>query len=174
MNKSNIFLTGFMGAGKSTIGRRLAKRIGYHFIDLDELITAREGCSIPAIFSAHGEDYFRACEAAVLAEQAAAVRVVFATGGGIVGRAENRALMRRIGYVVYLRADWPTLEKRLARSKGRPLADPLRGRDAIRRLWQSRLLWYEEADLVVDTDQMRVNDVICQIMTRLGYEESQS
>ena len=174
MNKNNIFLTGFMGAGKSTIGRRLARRIGYHFIDLDELITAREGCPIPELFSLRGEDYFRTCEVAALAEQKSAVRVVFATGGGIVGRLENRNLMKQLGTVVYLRADWPTLAKRLAKSQGRPLADPQRGQDAIWRLWQSRLLWYEEADLVVDTDRMRVNDVVCQIMTRLGYEESQA
>jgi shikimate kinase len=172
MNKNNIFLTGFMGAGKSTIGRRLAHRIGYRFIDLDALITAREGCQIAEIFAAHGEAYFRDCEAVVLAEQRVTGQTVFATGGGIVGRAENRALMKQFGCVIYLRAAWPTLEQRLARSKGRPLADPQKGWDSVQQLWQSRLPWYEEADVVIDTDRLRVNDVVRQIITRLGYEES--
>lgn len=118
MNKRNIFLTGFMGAGKSTIGRRLARRLGYRFADLDELIAAREGRSIAEIFAAQGEAYFRDCEAAVLAEQTTADQVVFATGGGIVGRAENRAMMRQLGSVVYLRAAWSTLEQRLAKGRG--------------------------------------------------------
>ena len=172
MERSNIFLTGFMGAGKSTIGRRLANRIGYRFVDLDEVIAARAGCSIPEIFAMHGEAYFRDCETAVLAEQKAAEQVVFATGGGMVGRAENRTLMKQIGCVVYLRAAWPTLEQRLARGRGRPLADPQKGWDSVRQLWQSRLAWYEEADVVIDTDRLRVNEVVWQIISRLGCEES--
>jgi shikimate kinase len=120
----------------------LARRIGYRFIDLDELITAREGCQLPEIFTVHGEAYFRDCEAAVLAEQRVTGQAVFATGGGIVGRAENRALMKQLGYVVYLRAAWATLEQRLARGKGRPLADPQNGWERVRLLWQSRLPWY--------------------------------
>jgi shikimate kinase len=172
VNKRNIFLTGFMGAGKSTIGRRLAHRLGYSFSDLDDLIVAREGRPIPEIFAVHGEAYFRDCEAAVLADQRAAGQVVFATGGGIVGRVENRELMKQIGCVVYLRAAWPTLEQRLARGKGRPLADPQKGLDSVRQLWQERLLWYEEADVVIDTDRLRVNEVVGRIISMLGFKES--
>ena len=168
----NIFLTGFMGAGKSTVGRRLAQRLDYRFVDLDQLIVAREGRSIAEIFASQGEVYFRDCEAAVLAEQAETVRTVFATGGGIVGREENRVLMQQIGTVVYLRASWSTLERRLARSSGRPLADPQQGWEKIRQLWHCRLPWYEEADLVIDTDQLTVPEVVRAIIPRLGLKET--
>lgn len=166
----NIFLTGFMGAGKSTVGRKLARRLGYRFADLDQLIVAREGRSIPEIFAAQGEVYFRDCETAVLAEQGAAKDTVFATGGGIVARAENRFLMKQAGLVVYLRAGWQTLERRLSRGSGRPLADPTKGWESIRRLWESRLPWYEEADVIIDTDHERVDAVVRDIITRLESE----
>lgn len=168
--KNVIFLIGFMGAGKSTVGRCLARRLGYHFNDLDQLIVAREGRSIPDLFAMQGEQYFRDCEAAVLAEQAEMQRTVFATGGGIVGREENRALMKQSGRVVYLRAAWPTLERRLSMGSDRPLADPKKGWDAIRRLWESRLPWYEEAEVVIDTDQLEVDAVANEIISRLGIE----
>jgi shikimate kinase len=166
----NIYLTGFMGAGKSTVGRRLAKSIGYRFADLDQLIVAREGKPIPEIFASHGEAYFRDCETAVLADQVRAVDTVYATGGGIVARAENRALMKASGQVVYLRAGWTTLQQRLSRGSGRPLADPQKGWAPIRLLWESRLSWYEEADLVIDTDHLRHDAVVNAIVSRLGFE----
>lgn len=170
--RSNIFLTGFMGAGKSTVGRRLAQRLGYCFADLDQLIVAREGRPISEIFAAHGESYFRDCEAAVLNAQAGTEHTVFATGGGIVGRSGNRALMKQLGQVVYLRASWPTLEQRLARSSGRPLADPQQGWEKIRQLWQSRLPWYEEADLVIDSDHLTVPEVVRAIISHLELKDS--
>jgi shikimate kinase len=162
-----IFLTGFMGSGKSTVGRRLAQRLGFSFVDLDQLLVEREGRSIPEIFAAHGEAYFRDCESALLAEQAGSAKTVYATGGGIVGRQENLALMKRAGTVIYLRLAWPTLERRLSRASGRPLADPKRGVAAIRQLWQSRLPWYEEADLVIDADRLNVNGVVDAIVKKL-------
>lgn len=166
----NIFLTGFMGAGKSTVGRRLARYLGYSFADLDQQIVVREGCSIRETFAARGEEYFRNCESEVLAEQVSAERTVFATGGGIVGREENRILMKRSGRVVYLRAAWPTLERRLSHGNERPLADPQKGWEAIRKLWESRLPWYEEAEVIVDTDHLRIDAVVKEIISRLGLE----
>lgn len=165
-----IFLTGFMGAGKSTVGRRLAQRLGYRFDDLDQLIVEREGRSIPEIFAQQGEAYFRDCETAILAEQGKRRRTVLATGGGIVGREGNRALMKQHGRVVYLRAAWPTLEHRLSMGTGRPLADPQKGWDAIRTLWETRLPWYEEAEVVIDTDHLEVGAVVNEIISRLGIE----
>lgn len=167
----NIFLVGFMGSGKSTVGRRLAKSLGYVFADLDELLVEREGRSIPQIFAEHGEAWFRDCESAVLAEQVGRTATVFATGGGIVGRKENRALMKQLGTVVYLRVSWPTLQKRLSRSSGRPLADPDQGLESVRQLWESRLAWYEEADFVIDADRLSVNGVVREIVRRLDLEE---
>ncbi len=167
----NIILTGFMGAGKSSVGRRLAQRIDYRFVDLDQLIVDRERCSIPELFALHGEEYFRDCETAVLGEQLPAEHTVFAGGGGVVVRQENRKLIKQLGCVVYLQADWTTLERRLTHGSGRPLADPQHGWSAVRQLWQSRLPWYEEADLVIATDRKRVNDVVMEILARLTVKE---
>jgi shikimate kinase len=137
------------------------------------VIVEREGCSIQELFATRGEDYFRRCEAAALAEQADTEQTIFATGGGIVGRAENRERMKQVGRVVYLHASWPTLQKRIAKGSGRPLANRADGWDAVQRLWQSRLPWYEEADLVIDTDRLRVNEVVREIITRLGMAEAE-
>lgn len=166
----NIFLIGFMGAGKSTVGRRLAQLLGYRFTDLDQLIVTREEQSISSIFAARGESYFRDREAAALAELAQAKNAVIATGGGIVGRAENRVLMRKMGKVVYLRASWSTLEQRISEGSGRPLADPEKDICVVRSLWESRLMWYEEADLIVDTDDLPVDAVAKEIISCLGFE----
>lgn len=167
----NIFLTGFMGSGKSTVGKRLAQSLGYDFADLDQLLVERERRSIPELFAEHGEAWFRDCESTVLAEQAGRSATVFATGGGIVGREQNRVLMKQMGTVIYLRVSWPTLQKRLSRSSGRPLADPQHGLEPVRQLWQSRLPWYEEADLVIDGDRLSVNGVVREIVRRLELEE---
>ena len=170
--KKNIFLVGFMGCGKTTVGRKLAQRLGYGFVDLDQLLVEREGRSIPDVFAESGEQYFRDCESAVLAEQGDRDATVFATGGGIVGRAGNRQLMKSLGAVIYLRLSWATLERRLSKSSGRPLADPQSGMEPIRQLWQSRLPWYEEADLAVDADQLGVNGVVSSIMNMLNSQET--
>ena len=166
----NVFLTGFMGCGKSTVGKRLAQHLGYDFADLDQLLVERERRTIPEIFAEHGEAWFRDCESAVLAEQGGRTATVFATGGGIVGRERNRTLMKQSGTVIYLRVSWPTLQKRLSRSSGRPLADPNQGLEPVRQLWQSRLVWYEEADLVIDADRLSVNGVVREIVRRLDLE----
>jgi len=170
--KNNIFLVGFMGCGKTTIGRRLAQRLGYGFVDLDQLLVEREGRSIPEIFAESGELYFRDCESAVLAEQSDREATVFATGGGIVGRDANRQLMKNLGAVIYLRLTWATLERRLLKSSGRPLADPQSGMEPVRQLWQSRLPWYEEADLIVDADRLSVNGAVCSIVDILNSQEA--
>ena len=79
--------------------------------------------------------------------------------------------MKQFGTVVYLRVSWPVLDQRLLRSSGRPLADPGQGMEPVRQLWQSRLAWYEEADLIVDADRLSIGGVIRQIVENLGLEE---
>ncbi len=109
----NIFLTGFMGAGKSTVGRLLAELLQCRFIDLDEMIVAREQRSITAIFSVDGESYFRDIETAILQEIDVRQATVYATGGGIILREENRRTMRLLGWTIYLQTSWSTIRKRL-------------------------------------------------------------
>ena len=139
-----------MGAGKSTVGALLAGGLDFRLVDLDQLIIARAGRSIRNIFDCDGEEVFRDLETAALKTLDGAADIVVATGGGIVGRPENWQAMRRLGRVVYLQVPWAILSRRIAGDEARPLA--VRGDDGgrLRRLWESRLPLYEQADLVVD------------------------
>lgn len=166
----NIFLTGFMGAGKSTTGRSLARLTGCLFHDLDSMIVAREQRSIKEIFRTDGEDYFRHCETMVLSSLKQHDVAVYATGGGIVVRPENRAMMRRIGKIVYLQAGWETLRKRLRGSVDRPLVDRAKDWHDLERLWLSRLPHYRDADLVIDTDAITPQQVAQEIVAHLHME----
>ncbi len=166
-SERNIYLIGFMGAGKTSVGRRLAQRLGYAFVDLDQALVSREGRSIAEIFASDGESRFRVLESQVLAEHAEFSRTVVATGGGIVIREANRELMKRSGTVVYLKASWPAIEQRLARGDGRPLADQQDGFAKARALWESRQGWYEEADLTVASDSGSISEVVWAIISGL-------
>lgn len=167
MNK-HLFLVGFMGGGKSTVGKLLSERLNAPFIDLDALIESRTGMAIPEIFALKGEPYFRDQETAALAAVVQGCSAVIATGGGIVGRADNWQCMRRFGVSVYLCADWETIKSRLGSGAGRPLANQSDGWQETRRLWQSRLPLYEQADYTVDTDGCSVADVAANIMNKVA------
>jgi len=166
----NIVLVGFMGAGKSTVGAELARLGGLRLIDLDHLIVSRQGCSIREIFRQDGEEAFRDYEALALERLAGLSRAVIATGGGIVGRPGNWLAMRRLGPVVYLRADWDTLCRRIGDDPDRPLADRRSGDEKLRRLWEKRVPLYEQADLVVDSTQGTPAQVAALILERLKQE----
>lgn len=173
MLSRNIFLTGFMGAGKTTTGRSLAKLTGCSFHDLDSMIVEREERSIAEIFQTDGEEYFRHCETGVLASLKVSPLAVYATGGGIVLRAENRAMMKEKGRVVYLRAKWETLRGRLLRSVDRPLVEQAKSWQDLERLWLSRIPHYQDADLIVDTDGLTPEQVARQIMSLLQQGKKQ-
>jgi shikimate kinase len=100
--QKNIILIGFMGTGKSTIGRNLSQTFGYPLIDTDQLIVEQQGCSIPKIFEEKSEQAFRDMETEVLKSLIKHSGHIIATGGGIIGRPENRQLLRELGYVVWL------------------------------------------------------------------------
>jgi shikimate kinase len=123
----NIYLIGLMGAGKSTVGRMLAKRLGKTFFDSDHEIEKRCGVKIPTIFEMEGEEGFRKRESAVIKDLTQLQDIVLATGGGSVLLSENRTYLHENGYVVYLRANPHELWVRTRNDKGRPLlntADP--------------------------------------------------
>ena len=124
--ENGIVLIGFMGTGKTTVGRELADLTGLPFVDLDLEIGRQQGMTIPEIFATEGEKGFRRHESAALKRLADSPPCVLATGGGIVTCEENWPLLHRLGTVVYLRTRWATLQVRLADPAGRPLAD---GRD---------------------------------------------
>jgi len=157
----NVYLVGLMGAGKTTIGRSLAKRLGLGFVDSDREIEARTGVSIPTVFEIEGEEGFRKREAQVIADLARASGQVVATGGGAVLRAENRACMVSSGFVVYLNVPPFTLWERTRHDRNRPLLqveDPLL---RLKELYAQRDPYYREvADIVVDGNRTNAHSVL--------------
>lgn len=148
----NLILVGPMGAGKSSIGRRVADRFGLRFVDLDEEIERRTGASVATIFDCEGEAGFRAREHAALAACLQREGQVVATGGGAVLDARNRALMRERGFVVHLQVEVPAQLRRLARDRSRPLLATGEREPVLRRLAAEREPLYREvADLGFDT-----------------------
>lgn len=140
-----IFLTGFMGSGKTEVGRLLADRLGLAFVDLDAEIERREGLGVPDLFRREGEEGFRRCERAALEACAAGDDLVMATGGGIVTVEANRAWMKRHGVTVWLNPAFETLAARLT-PEARALRPLFRGEKEARSLWIERLPLYSTAD----------------------------
>ena len=167
--KSNIVLIGFMGCGKSSIGRRLAGRLGYNFLDSDDLITDHAGKSIGEIFAKEGEECFRARETAELRELINSSGIVLATGGGALLREENRDLLRQIGTVVWLDADSDTLFERATRSRKRPLLEVENPRTTFNTLLAARLPIYSKASgLKVDATGLSHDQTVEAILQAIG------
>jgi len=147
---NGIVLVGFMGSGKSTVGKILADQCNLQFVDTDDLVVERMGMSIPDIFDRLGEQAFRDAETAALESLLATGGAVVATGGGMVLRDENWPLMRRVGPVVFLQASDVELKGRLCDTTGRPLADGMAWTDVLER-YRRRMPFYRKADLTVQT-----------------------
>ena len=165
---TNIYLIGPMGVGKSTVGRRLASRIGKRFLDSDKEIERRTGADIDLIFELEGEAGFRTRETNALDELTAQRDVVLATGGGAVLAPHNRDLLRNTGTIVYLSADVSILAERTARSKIRPLLNTDNRLQRIIELMNQREPLYRElADCTVDTGAQSVKatvELICEAL----------
>ena len=148
----NVFIIGPMGAGKTTIGRRVAAALGFEFVDTDEALEQRTGAQVALIFDIEGEEGFRRREHAMLAEVAARDGVVVATGGGSVVRPENRRILRTHGTVVYLHANVDQQLRRLRHDKRRPLLQSSDRRQRLERLNSEREPLYRDlADITVDS-----------------------
>jgi shikimate kinase len=157
LHRGNLFLVGLPGAGKSTLGRQLARRLNKHFVDADTELEQRLGVSIPTIFEIEGEAGFRDREEATLAELTQLVDVVLSTGGGAVLRPANRARLKENGTVVYLHADPAVLFERVRHSRNRPLLQTGDPRNRLATLYGERdALYREVADHVIESDRDEV------------------
>jgi len=169
-----VVLVGFMGSGKSSVGRKLARRFGVPFVDVDERIESAAGCRIRDLFGREGEPAFRVREKAALRDVLSVKGCVIATGGGAFAEEENRVLLRSYAPVVYLETAVETLLARLAGDLGRPL---LRGGDreeVVRELLSRREPGYRTADVTVRTDGRTVEDVAGQVADWIDRTEGRA
>ena len=160
--RPNIVLIGFMGSGKSSVGRRIAARTAYRFADTDQLVIQKTGLQIADLFHEKGEPYFRDEETAALEALRSERGQVIATGGGIVLRPANIQLLRQLGFVVWLLAGEEAIYARVSRNKRRPLVQTADPRGTIRELLEQRRPLYESAaQFTIDTSE-RSHDEIAE------------
>jgi shikimate kinase len=170
----NVVIAGMMGSGKTAVAEALARRLGWRSVDTDQLVQKDAGMTVAALFATEGEEAFRDAESATIASLGASSGpLVVSVGGGAVVRPGNRDAMKRLGTVVWLRAEPASLAARVGSGEGRPVlgggaldADETAGRLAD--LAEQRRPFYEQvADLVVDTDELSPDEVAGQIVREL-------
>ena len=165
----NIYLVGLMGAGKTTVGKLIAKQMGKAFYDSDQEIKDRTGVSISHIFEVEGEAGFRARESSVLKELVQLKDIVLATGGGAILSEENRALLKRNGTVIYLRASVNDLWARTRHDRNRPLLQTEDPHAKLSEFFAIRDPLYREiADYVIDTSRQSVSNLVHHILQTIG------
>lgn len=164
----NIYLVGLMGAGKTTVGKQLAHRLGKSFHDADHEIEARTGVRIATIFEIEGETGFRAREVEAIARLVQLENIVLATGGGAVLDARNREQLAAHGYVVYLHGLPRDLWQRTRHDKSRPLLEGVDPLLKLKELYAVRdPLYREVADLILDTGRQSVSSLMRQLLSQL-------
>lgn len=166
--KKNLVLIGFMGCGKTTLGRKLAARLSYEFIDTDKMIETEEGMAISDIFALKGEPYFRTLEKKAVIKLSGKKQCVIATGGGIIKKESNVNLLSKNGIIIYLKATPEHIYRNIGNDKNRPL---LQGGDKmtlIRTLLEERIPAYEKyAEISVDVTGGTVNQITDRIVNAL-------
>jgi shikimate kinase len=167
-SSNNIFLIGLMGAGKSTVGKLLAKKLGRRFLDADHVIEDRCGVKIPVIFEMEGEDGFRKREAQAIKDITAEHELILATGGGAVLLPENRQFLSERGTVIYLHANPIELWHRTKGGEGRPLLKNGDAKKILENLYAIRDPLYREiADYVIETGKPSVNQLVNTLIMQL-------
>ncbi len=150
-----------MGTGKTTVGKKVATSLGFHFVDTDELIAAAAGKSIPDIFADSGEEVFRDFETAVLSKCAENSEQVISTGGGVILREENRQILKSLGYVIWLQASSASIIDRVSRNQDRPLLATDNPSGTVEKLLSERHPLYEAvADLAIMTDDLMIEETV--------------
>nr|WP_103257035.1 shikimate kinase [Tabrizicola aquatica] len=163
-----VVMVGMMGAGKTAVGTALARQLGVPFLDSDEEITRAASRSIAEIFERDGEPFFRARESEVISRLLRGTPCVLSTGGGAFLSAANRQLIHDVGVSVWLRADLDLLWQRVRHKTTRPLLRTANPRETLRELYEARLPFYAEADLVVDSSpDLSVEDMATRVRQAL-------
>jgi len=165
--KRNVILCGFMATGKSSVGKRLAAKLHYQFLDMDSLIEEETGMTIPQIFSSQGEPAFRALESRMVERIAGWTGYVVATGGGTIVNPQNLETLKRCGVVISLTADIRTILLRSGKGDTRPLLQGENKSERIRQLMEKREPFYAQADIVQDTSTLNINQVVRRLVERL-------
>ena len=168
----NILLTGFMCAGKTTIGRKLAKLLEYNFIDTDMEIEEDQGCSVEDIFKYGGEECFRDIETKMMEKLKDVKNSVIATGGGIILREYNQGILKQIGKQVYLKVPKKELLQRLKKVKNRPLVKNQDTETAMEEMFKHRSLLYEKAECIIETGQQTPQQIASQIVKIINNEDT--
>jgi shikimate kinase len=169
LGRRSVVLVGMMGAGKSSIGRRIAARLGIPFVDADEEIeVAHAGMKIHEIFAEHGEPYFRAGEARVIARLLKGGPQVLATGGGAFMNPQTRAAIGASGISIWLKADFEVLMKRIRRRHDRPLLRTEDPAATLRRLMEERYPTYAQADVTVQSRDVLHDKIVDEIVSALA------
>lgn len=164
----NLVLVGFMASGKSSIGRRLSKRLGYRFLDTDSFIESELGCTIAELFSIQGEAYFRGLETKLLANLSHLENHIIATGGGIITTPGNMDLLKKIGPVVFLDADPQEIIERLQRDTRRPMVRGGNLEEKVTGLLTQRRPLYREADITLETVSKSVNETATAVLVQVN------
>jgi 3-dehydroquinate synthase len=166
-----IVLTGFMGTGKTSVGKELSRRLGYQFVDTDALIEEREKMPISLIFKEKGEKYFRTVERAVVEEVSHKINVVVATGGGVIKNKDNVNDLRRKGIIIWLKAEPGTILKRVMLEEGkRPLLDVADPINEIKKLLFEREEFYMQSDISINTDFITAEETAGEIIKKAGID----
>lgn len=171
----NIILVGFMGSGKSTVGRELHHRLGYPWVDMDHELERRAGKSVAAIFAENGELVFRQQETGLLREMAddRGTHRIISTGGGVVVNRENRALLRELGFVVWLAAPCEVIMERVSRNRDRPLLHTDNPAARVAELMALREPWYRDAShMKIDTAGLDSGEIATGILESARYHFS--
>lgn len=164
----NIVLVGFMGTGKTVVGKLLAKKLGREFLELDEIIEEKEECSIKEIFEKKGEPYFRKLEKEAVKEVSQKKAVIISTGGGAIVDEENFENLKRNGILVCLEASPDVILTRTKGLKSRPLINVSDPKKKIEELLEKRKPFYKKADSCINTDSLSVEQVVEKIQKKLN------
>ena len=167
---ANIYLVGFMGTGKTAVGRELAKKMKRQFVDLDDLVELREKQTVPEIFAKQGEPYFRQVEKIILKEVSQEKNFVVACGGGVVLDRDNINNMKQTGRIICLSASPEMILQRTAGFAHRPLLNVPRPREKIELLLKMRAPYYAQADYTIDTSRLSVERAVEKVIKVISHK----